>query len=258
MTSEDLLTARAARREALRPAGLDPGSLRAWVRSLGLATLPMLGDGAAELLEEELAALQVVELWQWPGLLRYCDAEMVGYVYVCIGDRAPRQDYHVQANKGLLSWLAAETYELMLAAKGGLSNAELRERLGPERTSTLGMERALVELTRTLKVLRVGCRGGLGSEALWQPLALALPEVPTWVDRVSQGEAAAALASQYLDLQICESEENLALFFAPLFSRAKLHAALLGLEAARQVSLDSLDGRPAWRLRPPIAKPDLL
>ena len=251
MTSEDLLTARAARREALTPAAPSPARLGQWVRELGLATLPELSDEAVAPLEAELAALHVIELWMWPGILRYCAVELLEYIYVCIGDRHPRSDFNTQAAKGQLSWLAAETFELLLAADRPLASFDIRERLGAERTSTLGVERALVELAQTLKLLRVGRRAGLGSEALWRPLVLALPDVPSCLDRISQLEAAAALASQVLDVQVCETEENLALFLAPLLPATRLRAALHGLEASRQVVLDSLDGRPAWRLRQP-------
>ncbi|HUX66575.1 MAG TPA: hypothetical protein VMV31_03715 [Terriglobales bacterium] len=251
MTSEDLLTARAARREALAPAAPSPDRLWQWVRELGLATLPELSDEALAPLEASLAALHVIELWLWPGILRYCAVELLDYIYVCVGDRHPRSDYQTQAAKGQLSWLAAETFELLLAADRPLSSLDVRERLGAERTSTLGVDRALVELAHTLKVLRVGRRAGPGSDALWRPLVLALPDLPACLDRISHLEAAGALASQYLDVQVCETEDNLALFFAPLMPASRLRAALHGLEATRQVVLDSLDGRPAWRLRQP-------
>ena len=113
MTTDELQKARAARAAALRPAGISGEALREWIRNLGFATLPELAvwsELAPELLEEELAALRVVELRLWPGELRYCAVELLEYVYVCVGDRHPRRDYLRQARERRLSWLAAEVY----------------------------------------------------------------------------------------------------------------------------------------------------
>ncbi|MGH9476934.1 MAG: hypothetical protein ACRD1C_11470 [Terriglobales bacterium] len=249
MTSEDLLTVRAVRYVALRPAHLDEETLNSWVGGLGFATLPDFGiwaDQAVLLLETELARLHLVELWLWPGLLRYCAADLLGYVYAAVGDRHPRQDYRQQIQRGQLSVLAGEVYEHLLAAYVPLTASQVRDELGAERTSALVVEKALRELAKTLKLLRCGHAQG---EALWRPLVLALPAVPPWVDKVSLVQAAAALVSQYLDSNVCETEEGLAAFFAPLFSRSRIHDAIIGLEAQRAIVLDNIDGRPAWRLK---------
>ncbi|MGH9486795.1 MAG: hypothetical protein ACRD04_04310 [Terriglobales bacterium] len=249
MTSEDLLTARAARSNELRPGHLDQETLRGWVGVLGFATLPDFGawdDQAVLLLESELAALHIIELWIWPGMLRYCAADLLGYLYVAVGDRHPRKDYLQQQERQQLSMLAAEVFEQLLAAPAPLTNTQLRQRLGPDRTSAFTVDRALRELARTLKILRCG---HAQSEPLWRPLVLALPAVPPWVDKVSQLQAAAALVTQYLDTQVCETEESLAQFFAPLFSSTRIHDAIAGLESNRQVAVDNIDGRPAWRMK---------
>ncbi|HEY8055011.1 MAG TPA: hypothetical protein VIE13_03770 [Terriglobales bacterium] len=249
MTSEDLLTARAAQFASLRPVHLDAAALGQWIASLGFATFPELGesaDAAAELMEAELAALRLVELWLWPGIHRYCTPETLGYVYVAVGDRHPRSDFRRQAELKQVSWLAAEVYETLLAAPQALTSGGLRDRLGAERTSALTIEHALHDLARTLKVLRCGHAQG---EALWRPLSLAMPAIPPLVDKLSQMEAASALISQRLETQVCAPEEELAAFFAPLFSRARIHEALRGLDAARAIVQENLDGRPAWRLQ---------
>lgn len=249
MTAEDLLTARAAQLAALRPARLDAATLRQWIAALGFATLPELGewaDAAAELLEDELAGLQLVELWLWPGIHRYCTVETLGYVYVAVGDRHPRADFRRQAEQKQLSWLAAEVYEQLLAAPAPLTSSRLRDQLGAERTSALTIEHALHDLARGLKVLRCGHAQG---EALWRALVCALPAVPQLVDKLSQSEAASALLTQRLESQVCDTEDALAAFFAPLFSHARIHDCLRGLETARALTLDNVDGRPAWRLR---------
>lgn len=246
MTSEDLLTARAAKQTAARPANLTSDSVAEWVGELGFATAAELGDGAIEALEGALAERRVIELWLWPGVLRYCPDELLGYVYVCVGDRIPREDYKRQVREKQLSWLAAEVYEQLLAAGAARTPSELREKLGVERTSPMSIERALSELAKTLKVVRLGRRGG---EPRWQALVTAFPHLARVVDTVSLVEAAAALISRYLDAMVCESEESLAAFFAPLFARSRVRAALNGLEAAQEAETVSLDGRQAWRLR---------
>jgi len=250
MTAEELHLARAQKWAALRPAEVSAASLRAWIGELGFVILPTLlewSEAAPELLESELAAVHVVELALWPGIHRYAPVELLHYVYVSVGDRRPRQDYKQQAGEGKLSWLAAEVFETMLAAAAPLTSSQLRDRLGAERTSTLGVERALHELSLTLKVLRVG-HSADGRNA-WRPLVELLPDVPASTSSISLVQAAAALISHWLGVMICDTEEAIAEFFSPLFSRSRVHAALSGLEAGREVALDSLDGRHAYRLR---------
>jgi hypothetical protein len=246
MTSEDLLTARAARQNAVRPAVLTPDTVAGWIAELGFATAAQLGDAAAEPLEAALAERRVVELWLWPGVLRYGSAELLGYVYVCVGDRYPREDYKRQVREKQLSWLAAEVYEQLLAAEAPRTPDELRQPLGVERTSPLGIEHALGELAKTMKVVRLGRREG---QPQWQTLLGAFPQLRRVVDQVSLPAATGALISRYLDAMVCEDEDSLAAFFAPLFSRSRVRAALNTLAAAQEAETVSLDGRRAWRLR---------
>ncbi|MGH9482374.1 MAG: hypothetical protein ACRD1L_09810 [Terriglobales bacterium] len=255
MTHEDVQLARAQRLGALRPAEITPAAMHAVLRELGCARLSELAaalggepEAAAAPLEAEIAERRAVELAVWPGEFRYCAAELLGYLYVCVGDRNPLEDYKRQAAQRQLSWLASEAFAELLASEGALTAGDLRARMGPGRISILALERSLLELARTLKVLRTG-RAPTDGAPLWQPLARALPEIPGWVNQVSHNEAAAALLTQRLDLQVCESEEKLEEYFSPLLSRVKIRAALSGLEANREVTPDSLDGRSAWRLR---------
>jgi hypothetical protein len=248
MTSEDLLTARAAQLAALRPHHLDAAALRGWIAALGFATLPELGeaaDAAAELLEVGLAELRLVELWLWHGIHRYCTPETLGYVYVAVGDRRPATDFRLQAEQKQISWLAAEVYEALLAAPAAMTSSALRDQLGAERTSALTIEQGLHDLARTLKVVRCGHAQG---EALWRPLLRAFPAIPVLVDQISLPQAASALVSQRLQSQVCATEEELAAFFAPVFPRSRIQDALRALEVARALHLDNVDGRPAWRL----------
>lgn len=247
MTADELLASRAARHEALRPRTLDTESLIAWIGALSFPTLAALGAEAAPFLEEALADFRLVELWLWPGELRYCRPDLLGYVYAAAGDRHPRKDYQQQAARNQISWLAAESFTDLLASPAALTAGQLRDMMGAERTSALTIEQALHELARTLKIVRCG-RAPAG-DALWRPLVLALPEVPKAIDRISQVQAAAALISHHLATALCETEEGLAAFFSPLFSRARIHEALSAFEAAGTVALDNLEGRPAWRLK---------
>lgn len=243
MTSEELHNARAARWQALRPGQPSPAALRAWMRDVGIVELPELeawSSAAPEWLQADLVALRAIELAVWPGVHRYIPVELIEYVYVAVGDRHPRADYRRQASRGQISWLAAEVFERLLAVDGALSPSTLREQLGAERISVLAVERALAELAPSLKVIHVGPQQ-------WRPLVTALPQVPGALDRLSQSQAAAALVSQWLDVRVCDTEGGIAAYFAPLFSRSRIHDVLMALESTRQLTLDSLDGQPAFR-----------
>ncbi|MGH9412795.1 MAG: DNA glycosylase AlkZ-like family protein [Terriglobales bacterium] len=247
MTSEELLAARTAYQATLRPTALDAETLVAWVATLSFPTLTDLGEEAPALVEAALADCRVAELWLWPGTPRYCHADLLGYVYAAAGDRHPRKDYHQQANRRQLSWLAAAVFTLLLEAPEAMTAAQLRDRMGAERTSALAIEHACHELAGTLKVVR--CGRAPGGDPLWRPLLAALPEVPQAIDHISQLQAAAALITHHLETALCVTEAGLAEFFSPLFSRSRIHEAVAGLERARELALDNLEGRQAFRLK---------
>ncbi|MGH9418261.1 MAG: hypothetical protein ACRD01_16700 [Terriglobales bacterium] len=249
MTAADLLTARAAQWAMLRPAQLDEHSLHGWIEALGLATLPELGpdlgDAALAPLDQAVASAQVIELWQWPGILRYCARERLEAVYTCIGDRHPADDFRRQADERQLSWLAAEVFSLLLAHDGPRTAAEIRGVIGAERTSVLAVERALHELARSLKVLRVGRAENGGPQ--WRPLLQVAPEVVKPNPRPQLG-AVAELVVHYLKSRVLETEEMLVEMLAPLAGRTRVHDAIIGLNTVHQIELDNLDGRPAFRI----------
>jgi uncharacterized protein YcaQ len=134
---------------------------------------------------------------------------------------------------------------LLLAEGRPLSRSELRDRFGAERISSLAVERAIAELVPTLKVLRVGTREG---EPIWQATVRAAPSVKEEALGIAKIHAAGALISKYLGTMLVAREEEIARFFVPVFPTARTHSALLGLSAGREVSLDSIDGAPAFRL----------
>src|SRR5690348_2617840 len=130
MTSDELQQARAARWLVLRPEKLTPTALRAWVGEIGFVDAPEVEAWAPEALgwlEDELSALRLIELAVWPGVFRYASADVLDYVYVAVGDRHPRRDFRRQAQRGQITYLAAEVFDLLLAARAAMSAEELRD-----------------------------------------------------------------------------------------------------------------------------------
>lgn len=199
---------------------------------------------AHELLEYHIRHRRIVEVDLWKTARLYVPAELLGYLYVSVGDRKPEKDFLAQRQRGHITGLAAEIYQLLLD-HGSLSRSQLREKLGTDRTSVLGIDRAVGELAQTLKAVRVGSEQG---DPVWQPTLRAFPKATAMLEHVSKLEAAAALISKYLDLMLVVSEEAIAEFFSPIFARSRTHSVLIGLEAAREVVADHVEGRPAWRL----------
>lgn len=197
-----------------------------------------------ELLEYHIRHCQIVEVDLWRSFRLYVPRDLLGYLYVSVGDRKPEKDFRSQLNKGVLSSLAAEVYVLLLDHQA-MTRTELREKLGPDRTSPLAIDRAVGELTLTLKAVRIGERNG---DPLWDAVLHSFPEAPATLQHVSKLEAAAALISKLLNLVIVETEDAIAEFFTPIFPRSRTHSVLMGLEAGREVMIEHLDGRPAWRL----------
>lgn len=223
-------------------AGVPMGASDAPVRELTSTERSL--HSAQELLEYHIRHHHIVEVDLWRTLRLYVPRDLLGYLYVSVGDRKPEKDFRTQLNKGMLSSLAAEVYILLLEHHA-MTRTELREKLGPDRTSPLAIDRAVGELALTLKVVRVGERDG---DPLWNTVLHAFPEAPAMLQHVSRLEAAAALISKLLSLLIVETEESIAEFFTPIFPRSRTHSVLMGLEAGREVVLEHVDGRPAWRL----------
>ncbi len=198
-----------------------------------------------QLLEQQIETNRILELEIWPGERVYSSRELLPFLYATLGDRHPEKDFRQQVKSKRLSTLAGEAYEQLLRHKHGLSRSRLRELLGGERVSDFAVERAVAELSPTLKVLRVGAMDG---EPLWQATAHALPEELQQAQSVSKLEAAAALISKYLDWQYVSEPEETATYFGPVLSRTRMAGAFKGLEAARELVAEPLEGRPAVRL----------
>ncbi len=276
MTSDELQQLRHARWQALTGCGLTSERLLEFVQEAGfcpftahpglhlpaidtLAGVPLgaadaplreltAGErslhNARELLEYHIRHRQIVEVDLWRSFRLYIPCDLLGYLYVSVGDRKPEKDFRTQLNRSLLSSLAAEVYALLLEHQE-MTRTELREKLGPDRTSPLAIDRAVGELALTLKVVRIGERNG---DPLWGTVLHFFPEAPAMLQHVSKLEAAAALVSKLLNLVIVETEDAVAEFFTPIFPRSRAHSVLMGLEAGREVMVEHIDGRPAWRL----------
>jgi uncharacterized protein YcaQ len=260
LNKEEIILARAERLAELRATAQAASSpALAAVGLLGFATWPELHTLVApdaneralatlvHAVEAALATGEAFEINLWPHELRVVPRELIQYFYNARGDRHPKRDFRRQADSGQLSPLAAAVFEAMLHAPQTPVSAEiLRDRLGAERTSVLGIERSLAELAKTLKVSRVG-RAPSG-ERWFQPTVALLPTLATSTSQLSHGEAAAALITVRLRATVCDTEEDLTEFFAPIFTRAKIHEALTALDAARCLAQVTLDGRKAFRL----------
>jgi len=242
MTSDQLQQARAERWAELRPAARTASGLRDWVQAVGFPSAGELaeafGDATPELLEPELEAATVLELWIWPDELRYASADLVTYLWVSLRPDLARQRS--------LTPLAEQVFEATWSSAFPPTASELRDRLGAGRTSNLGIERACQELARRFVLLRCGRRQG---EPTWQPVLQRFKALREAQLHIQKEEATTAFVSHYLDVRVCDSEEGCAAFLSPLAPRSRVRQALAGLEADRRLLPDSLDGRPAFRLR---------
>lgn len=248
ITQEELERARAERWRELTLTAADeaPGL----AREAGLVRSTEWEHWQADGLARAEAAVEagtVVELALWPEGLRYTVPEWLELIYVLAGDRHPASDSKREAERGRLSWLAAEVYQLLAqSGAAALGASELRELIGTARTSILAVERALAELARGLKALRVGRRGG---ENVWQATVAVYPKLAKEMDLVGAVEAAAGLITLRLERQVCDTEAGLAEYFRPVISQARVHAALQGLATAGAVADEAIEGRPGWRMR---------
>jgi len=243
--------------------GLTPKHVVEFVEEFGLVTLvatPALQLPALERLVEPpneqllgelhltlercLAAHAVVEVDCWPGHKLYIPDELLPFCYALVGDRRPQLDAAAQVQQGKISRLAGEVFEVLLTSPP-LTAAGLRDLLGAGRVSTLAVERALAELTPTLKIIRVGLEDGA---PLWQPLVRIDPETTQAAQQISRPEALAALISKLLGSVIVATEDELAQFFHPVAPLSRTRAALRGLQAGRELIPESLDGEAAVRL----------
>lgn len=248
ITHEVLVQARTDRWRELAGAG----SAAQLTREAGLVSAEDLEswrpDGMREA-EVALEAGELIELALWPEGLRFTVPEWLELIYVLMGDRHPANDVERDVQRGRLSRLAAEVFGLLREASGAQAAtpaSELQARLGAQRVSLLATERALAELARGLRVLRVGGNGG---ESRWRAAMAVYPHLPKRMDAMGAVEAAAGLLSLRLARQVCDTEAGLAEYFSPVISKARVHAALQGLATAGAIELEAIEGRKGWRMR---------
>jgi len=264
MTRDDRLALQHQYWESQTRPGLTPTHVVEFVEEFGFVPLTaapdlrlpalerLLAESASEehlaglhaVLERCVASHTVVEVDCWPGHKLYLPDELLPFCYALTGDRRPQRDVASQVQQGKLSRLAGEVYEALLASPP-LSAAGLRDLLGAGRVSALAVERAVAELTPTLKVIRVGLDDGT---PIWQPLVRIDPETTHAAEQISRPEALAALISKLLGTVLVATEDELAHFFHPLAPLSRTRAALRGLQAGRELVPESLDGEAAVRL----------
>lgn len=197
---------------------------------------------AHAILARLLRAKRIVEVEIWLTGSLYLPAELLPFLYVWLGDRDPHRNFLRQMRNGSLSALAGQVYELLLAGPSR-SASQIRDQLGPQRTSVSAVRSALQELALSLKVLKVDIAE---PEPQWQPLCTAFPEAPGAISAISRSQAAAALVARFLEVAGTEEETEIARFLAPVLSRAAVRSSLWALQAAHQVETASIDGRPAF------------
>ncbi|MGH9518956.1 MAG: hypothetical protein ACRD2D_04870 [Terriglobales bacterium] len=250
ITNDELEQTRAKRRQELEGAE----SAAQLTREAGLVSAEDLEswrpDGVREA-EVALEAGELIELALWPEGLRFTVPEWLELVYVLAGDRHPGPDVERDVHRGRLSRLAAEVFGLLREAQAAMPASELQARLGAQRVSLLATERAVGELARGLRALRVGRHGG---ESVWRATVAAYPQLPKKKDAIAAMEAAAGVISLRLQRQVCDTEAGLAEYFAPVISNARVHAALQGLAVAGAIELEAIEGRKGWRMKKATSK----
>ncbi|MGH9535574.1 MAG: hypothetical protein ACRD2E_12030 [Terriglobales bacterium] len=266
MTHEELQQARQRRCPSLGPGGVGE-----FVAAVGFATFahapewglpaleamvaPELLPVIAAELEALIAARQICEVRALGPALVYLPPELLADAYLCRAGRLPasRRDQPATAGRPALppslpaaSPLARQVAALLWASPP-LTAGQLRDAVGPQRTSILAILAAGGELARALQIVRVG---GSVADPLWTPVSVAFPAARAALDHSPRDHAAAALLSKLLWLLVTATEDDLAAFFGPLFSRSRLRGLLAALEAAGVVLGASLDGRPGFQIAP--------
>lgn len=264
MTAEELHELRRQRHPIAGPGGL-PALVAAAGYVLAVpdpawdlpafATAVPDGTGAAwsQELEASIAGRQICELQAFGPPLVYLPPELLTDAFVWCASRltANRRDRPRTASSPArppliphLSPLAAQIADLLWASPP-LSASQLRDAVGPQRTSFLAILAAGRELARELQILRVG--GSLG-DPLWSPVSAAFPAARRALAQSSRDRALAALVTKYLWLMVAAGEEELAAFFGPLVSHSRLQPLLHGLATAGVLASVEIAGRPAVAL----------
>lgn len=252
MTREELHQWRAARwatwlAEARSGRGLadllSRAGLAPWQRlpgqDLGHLSSLAADDHEQTTLQAELEALladgQAFELGLWPAPV-YMNRDLLPAIFAWIGPRT-----HEPALRD--SQLSAEILS-RLAVNGALTTTELRQRLGVARTSQAAIEQAALELTRSLRVLRVG-RTAAG-EARWQASRSFWPELEAGARDYSRTSSLSNLLLPILEQWRLSTEAELEHLLQPFAPIHALRSTLAGLEIARRIRSASLAGIPAW------------
>lgn len=270
MTPEELHELRRQRRPALAPDGLpafvaaagyalaapDP----AWDLPAFAAARPDAAPGQPEAephwiaeLEAAIASRTVCEVQAFGPAVVYMPPELLADAFVWAGGSLPA-DRRDRAATGArpaqppalphLSPLATHVAGLLWASPP-LTASQLRDAVGPQRTSILAILAAARELARQLQIVRVG---GSPADPLWSPVSAAFPQVREALAHAPRDRALAALVSKYLWLMAAADEPELFTFFGHLVSRSRLQSLMHGLATAGAVTTTEIAGRPAFQL----------
>jgi 23S rRNA pseudouridine2605 synthase len=142
-----------------------------------------------------------------------------------------------------------------LEQEGGLTAAEVREKLGRELTEAAVL-RGLSELWQGLRISPVF--GGSGEPARWELLRLHHRDALATATSTAQVTALSLLVSMYLQSVYAASSEEIEVFLSPVASRSRVREAVRGLSATRQIHSLSMDAQTYYFLEnglPEFAEP---
>ncbi len=142
-----------------------------------------------------------------------------------------------------------------LEQDGGLTAAEVREKLGRELTEAAVL-RGLSELWQGLRISPVF--GGAGEPARWELLRVRHRDALATATSTAQVTALSLLVSMYLQSVYAASSEDIEVFLSPVASRSRVREAVRGLSATRQIHSLSMDAQTYYFLEnglPEFAEP---
>lgn len=235
-----------------RPAVLAPTFVGAWVGSDD--KLPMQQHAFADPRAKEAKELMVRTLrdqaaYEVP-LFDENNAFLVAarvfpFYYALVGERNPKQPPKSGA-RSPYSPLACDAFEI-IRKRGPISKTKLGEMLGGA-LSTVGLDRALLELWAKLRVTRVDYSEDEGS--VWDELERWAPDKVWEGVNASAGEALSGLLSRYLDCVVAAEQEEVEQFFSTIVTRSRMKDAIRALLAARQLAFIRIGSKSLLQIAP--------
>ncbi|MGA9528413.1 MAG: hypothetical protein WBS24_09875 [Terriglobales bacterium] len=235
-----------------RPAILAPTFVGAWVGTDD--NLPMQQHAFADPRAKEAKELMVRTLrdqaaYEVP-LIDENNAFLVAarvfpYYYALVGERNPKQAPKAGA-RSPYSQLACDAFEI-IRKRGPVSKTKLGELLGGA-LSTVGLDRALLELWAKLRVTRVDYSEDEGS--VWDEMERWAPDKVWEGVNASAGEALSALLSRYLDCVVAAEQDEVEHFFSGIVPRSRTRDAIRALLAARHLGFVRVGSKSLLQIAP--------